>query len=129
MKLSTLKMTLFAMSCIGSIEAATLEQYKKACSDNQRNNMGAELCECVGKEALIRFNEDEFNFFYATAAKDTAATQKYNKALAPQQKMNVIMFTMKGPPLCAGKLSRQGKKPPAENRGSATSSAAETAAQ
>lgn len=129
MNFSTLKMTLFAMSCIGSIEAATLEQYKKVCSDNQRNNMGAELCECVGKEALIRFNEDEFNFFYATAAKDTAATQKYNMALAPQQKMNVIMFTMKGPSLCAGKLARQGKKPPAENRGSATSSAAEAAAQ
>ena len=127
MKQAKLPIAILALTIVCTANATTLEQYIKVCVDNPRNGMGPELCECMGTEAINRFSEEEFGFFYASAAKDAAATTKYNMALGPQQKMNVIMFSMKGPSECANKLSRQGKKPSMTNQGGAASGASSAA--
>ena len=93
---------------LGTATAASVESYVAACMQNQKNAMGPELCECVGKKAKDMFSDDEFAFFYAMSAKDQASISKYNAQLSSQEKMNVIMFTMKGPSKCAGELSSQG---------------------
>ncbi|MCU7844516.1 MAG: hypothetical protein KZQ93_11820 [Candidatus Thiodiazotropha sp. (ex Monitilora ramsayi)] len=127
MKAATHMILILGILSFGISNASTLERYIKACVDNPKNGMGQALCECMGREAERRFNDDEFGFLYASAAKDAAAISKYNMTLGPQQKMNVIMYSMKGPSECAGKLGTQRKKPAQSNSGGSASSASSAA--
>ena len=60
---------------LSSTFAASVEDYVQACINNQANRMGPELCECMGNKGA-QLSENEFEFFYAIAAKDQ---EKINK--------------------------------------------------
>jgi hypothetical protein len=95
-------------------DAASVEAYVQACVANKHNGMDQDVCECVGNKAKARFNAAQFDYYYAVAAKDPASVNKYNFRLNPQEKMDVIMYTMKGPSECASEVASQREK--SENR-------------
>lgn len=91
-----------------SLYAVSPEQAIDACIANQGNRMGPELCECVIKHKVKpNTSDEEFDFYYAIAAKDQQKIAKYNTTLDANQKINVMTLYMKAPSECAGELANQ----------------------
>ena len=86
--------------------AASPEDYINACTANQGNRMGPELCECMANKGK-ELSDEEFDFFYAIAAKDQEKVNKGHATLDAQQKMNVMQLSMMGPSKCASELAQQ----------------------
>lgn len=87
-------------------DSASLKDYVKVCTENQNNKMDHDLCECMGNEGK-KLSEEEFDFFYAIAAKNQEKVNKGHATLDPNQKVNVMQLTMMGPSKCANKLAAQ----------------------
>jgi len=115
---------IFTVFWTNAVQATSVEDYVKVCVSNQKNQMGPGLCECVANKAKGRFNANEFGYFYAIAAKDGASINKYNSQLKQQEKMNVIMFSMKGPAECANDPAHRNKRPESPVSGGDESAAA-----
>ncbi len=111
MSKSIVLLTLLAAVWIYPPTVSAAENYREVCVENQNNNMGPDLCECMERIARWKLNDREYSFFYATAAKDSEKINKLQGQLSAQEKMNVITLIMKGPSDCAAELSKQGKKP------------------
>ncbi len=106
--------------------ATSLDKYVKVCTDNQANKMGPELCECMGSKGK-ELSEEEFEFFYAIAAKDQEKVNKGHTTLEPNQKINVMTLTMTGPTKCANELAaQQNSSDEADNSDSVAGSASES---
>ena len=107
--------------------ATSIDKYVKVCTDNQANKMGSELCECMGNKGKD-LSEEEFEFFYAIAAKDQEKVNKGHTTLDVNQKMNVLQLTMIGPSKCANELAtQQNSSDTPSNSGGAASAASESA--
>lgn len=97
----------FSFMFFQPLYAASLEDYIRACTANQGNRMGPELCTCMGNKGMD-LSEEEFDFFYAIAAKDQEKVNKGHTTLDATQKMNVMQLSMMGPSKCASELAEQG---------------------
>lgn len=86
--------------------ATSVEEYVKVCTDNQANKMGTELCECMGNKGN-KLSAEEFEFFYAIAAKDQEKVNTGHATLNANQKVNVMTLSMMGPSKCASELATQ----------------------
>ena len=53
-----------AIILLNPSSAETVKKYVEVCTENQKNKMGPELCECVGNKAKGKFSKEEFDFFY-----------------------------------------------------------------
>ena len=104
------------------LHAASVEEYVKVCTDNQGNKMGPELCECMGNKSKD-LTEEEFDFFYAIAAKYHEKVNKGHATLDPNQKVNVMQLTMMGPSKCANELAAQQNSSNSQNSSESASSA------
>lgn len=109
-----------------SLYAESVEDYVKVCIDNQNNQMGPDLCECMGNKDKD-LSEEEFDFFYAIAAKDQEKVNKGHATLDPNQKVNVMQLTMMGPSKCANELAaQQNSSETPDNSDSAAGTASES---
>jgi len=107
--------------------ATSIDKYVKVCTDNQANKMGPELCECMGNKGK-ELSEEEFEFFYAIAAKDQAKVNKGHTTLKPNLKINVMQLTMIGPSKCANELAAQQNSSDTPNNSGGTASTASKSA-
>lgn len=101
--------TIFFSQCLfvaSAEDSASVKDYVKVCTENKNNKMDHDLCECMGNEGK-KLSEEEFDFFYAIAAKDQEKVNKGHATLDPNQKVNVMQLTMMGPSKCANKLAAQ----------------------
>ncbi len=114
-----------------SLYAVSVEDYIAACVANQGNRMGPELCECVGHKGKT-LSDEEFDFFYALAAKDQNKINEGHTTLDANQKMSVIQLSMMGPSKCANELAAQqnssGKPNSSESSSASSASIASEAA-
>ena len=106
--------------------AASSEDYIKACVANQNNRMGPELCECMANKGKD-LSEEEFDFFYAIAAKDQQKVNKGHATLDANQKMNVMQLSMMGPSKCANELAQQEGTSGTQNSSASTSNSSTSA--
>lgn len=120
----------FSFMLFQPLYAASLENYIRACTANHGNRMGPELCACMGNKGMD-LSEEEFDIFYAIAAKDQEKVNKGHTTLDATQKMNVMQLSIMGPSKCASELAEQGNssdsKTSSEN--AAVSSSAEAAVE
>lgn len=98
--------TLLMLSILFShnIYAEPVDDYVKVCIDNQANNMGPELCECMGIKAK-ELSTEEFDFFFGIAAKNQEKINTGHTALDANQKIKVMQLSMIGPSKCANELA------------------------
>ena len=107
-------------------DSVSVKDYVKVCTENQNNKMDRDLCECMGNEGK-KLSEEEFDFFYAIAAKNQEKVNKGHTTLDPNQKVNVMQLTMMGPSKCANKLAtQQNSSDTPDNSDSAAGSASES---
>jgi len=107
-------------------DSVSVKDYVKVCTENQNNKMDRDLCECMGNEGK-KLSEEEFDFFYAIAAKNQEKINKGHTTLDPNQKVNVMQLTMMGPSKCANKLAtQQNSSDTPDNSDSAAGSASES---
>ena len=124
---SLLGLTMTALFISQPLYATSAEEYINACTANQGNRMDREHCECMANEGKD-LSDEEFEFFYAIAAKDQEKVNKGHMSLDANQKMNVMQLSMMGPTKCANKLAEQ--EPEAETQNSsANASSAETVSE
>jgi len=89
-----------------SLYAGPYEDYEKICTENQGNGMGPKECECM-RDKSKGLTKEEFDFFYAIAAKDQDKVNKGHVTLDATQKMNVMQLSMMGPSKCANEIAKQ----------------------
>ncbi len=103
--------------------SASINDYIEACTSNQKNNMGPELCECMANKGKD-LSEEEFDFFYAIAAKDQDKVNKGHVTLDANQKMNVMQLSMMGPSKCTNELAQKKNNSETQDSPSNSSSSA-----
>lgn len=108
--------------------ATSAEDYINACTANQGNRMDREHCECMANEGK-GLSDEEFEFFYAIAAKDQEKVNKGHMSLDANQKMNVMQLSMTGPTKCANELAQQNDTSDQNNSSSSSASSSDSAAE
>ena len=111
MNTTTVLRTLTLLLLPVAANAATLEEYVTACTNNKANRMDADVCTCVGNEMLQQYGQSGLDYMHAGAAKDSAKMHQTLAAMDVQQKTGIMMFSMTAPSKCAGKVAQE--KPPA----------------
>lgn len=89
-----------------ALYATSVEDYVAVCTANQNNRMDENVCRCMANEGK-KLSDEEFEFFYAIAAKDQEKVNKGHATLGPNQKVNVMTLSMMGPSKCANEMATQ----------------------
>lgn len=108
--------------------AATVSEYVTACTSNQANRMGPELCECVGQRVRREHGQTGLDYLYYGVSKQGVQMNQVLAGMDAQQKVGIMMFSMQAPSECASELAkleqmRQDTAPPAATSGAAEASA------
>ena len=112
-----------------STYAATISEYVTACTNNQANRMGPELCECVGQRVKREHGQAGLDYLYYGVSKQSTQMHQVLAGMDPQQKAGIMMFSMQAPSKCAGELAKPKQMQQKEASPAAASGTAEASAE